>query len=98
MALIPKQNNYGTCLACGEEGWLTRDHVVPRSVLRKHGVYNAPVNIQRLCQPCNNRKANTAVDYRSADEHWRLIRWLDAIGLNFITVIHTPSEFSQRAA
>lgn len=48
------------CLACGSDGDLHIDHVVPLAV----GGAHAEENFQTLCGPCNMAKAATAVDYR----------------------------------
>lgn len=52
---------YGNkCLACGAEGQLERDHVVPLI----HGGPNTLDNIQPLCHACNVRKGSQTIDYR----------------------------------
>lgn len=65
---------YGNrCLACGAEDlsyalngrmeadvMITIDHVIPKS----KGGTNDINNLQPLCKPCNNAKADTIVDYR----------------------------------
>jgi|SRR5579871_1043921 len=52
---------YGSlCLACGQDGPLTVDHVVPLS----KGGTNYADNLQPLCLPCNLRKGTRTVDYR----------------------------------
>lgn len=48
------------CLACGSDGPLTIDHVVPIS----KGGTNTADNVQPLCGPCNVRKATKTIDYR----------------------------------
>jgi 5-methylcytosine-specific restriction endonuclease McrA len=54
---------YGNrCLACGSDGSLTADHVVPLS----RGGRGDIGNIQPLCQPCNSRKHAKSIDYRKA--------------------------------
>jgi 5-methylcytosine-specific restriction protein A len=49
-----------TCLRCGTTAALTLDHVIPVSM----GGTNAPGNLQTLCEPCNQWKANRAMDFR----------------------------------
>ncbi len=48
------------CLACGEQGPLTVDHVIPLS----KGGANDISNIQPLCGSCNSKKGVAIVDYR----------------------------------
>ncbi|MEU3281590.1 HNH endonuclease [Streptomyces antibioticus] len=50
------------CLACGSDGPLTIDHVVPVS---KGGV-NTAANVQPLCSTCNTSKGAKTIDYRPA--------------------------------
>jgi 5-methylcytosine-specific restriction endonuclease McrA len=55
------KTQYGQrCLACGSDGPLTIDHVVPVS----KGGANTAANVQPLCGPCNSSKATKIVDYR----------------------------------
>lgn len=57
------QAQYGhRCLACGSDGPLTIDHVVPVS----KGGANTAANVQPLCGPCNSSKATKTTDYRPA--------------------------------
>lgn len=49
-----------TCLCCGKETELTRDHVLPISL----GGTNDIGNIQPLCLTCNLKKNNKHIDYR----------------------------------
>ncbi len=57
------QTQYGNrCLACGSDGPLTIDHVVPVS----KGGANTAANVQPLCGPCNSAKATKTIDYRPA--------------------------------
>ena len=50
------------CLCCGKSGIkLTKDHIVPIS----RGGENGIDNIQPLCQPCNVKKGNDSIDYRT---------------------------------
>lgn len=51
---------HNRCLACGREGDLTRDHIVPLS----KGGSNDIGNIQPLCGPCNSAKGTQIIDYR----------------------------------
>lgn len=54
-------NKYGNkCLACGNAGKLTIDHVVPLS----RGGSNSIDNIQPLCLGCNLSKHDKIIDYR----------------------------------
>lgn len=48
------------CCACGSDGPLEMDHVIP---LSKGGTHS-PENIQPLCVPCNRKKADKTIDYR----------------------------------
>lgn len=48
------------CLACGQQGRLTVDHVVPLSA----GGSNRIDNLQPLCKPCNSSKGDKTIDYR----------------------------------
>ena len=50
----------GVCLACGSDGPLTADHVVPVS----KGGANDIINIQPLCGSCNSKKGIKVIDYR----------------------------------
>lgn len=59
-ALCTKHGN--RCLACGKEGALTVDHVLPVS---KGGTGDIG-NIQPLCLPCNLKKYDRHIDYRPA--------------------------------
>lgn len=52
------------CLACGEAGPLTVDHVIP---LAKDGA-NTIENLQPLCLPCNMAKGLAATDYRAPEQ------------------------------
>lgn len=57
------------CLRCDRaegsdfESRLTRDHVIALS----RGGDNWITNIQPLCRPCNNWKANRRIDYRNRE-------------------------------
>ncbi|WP_435279339.1 HNH endonuclease [Streptomyces sp. 1222.5] len=48
------------CLACGSDGPLTIDHIVPVS----RGGANTAANVQPLCGRCNSAKATKTIDYR----------------------------------
>lgn len=50
------------CVACGGEGLMTVDHVVPLS----KGGSNTIDNIQPLCRTCNVRKNASTIDHRNA--------------------------------
>lgn len=53
---------YGNiCLACGRQGNLTVDHVIPIS----KGGSNSIENIQPLCGTCNSIKHSKIIDFRS---------------------------------
>lgn len=50
------------CLACGNaDEPLTADHIVPIA----NGGVNTIGNLQPLCGPCNNKKRNRSIDYRT---------------------------------
>lgn len=76
----------GYCLACGTRENITRDHVVPKSVMKALGLHSTRDNFQPLCSPCNGDKANTIVDYRPAAAHEKLVAYLAEHGvtLDFI--------------
>ena len=57
---IFKRDNY-TCLCCGSKYSLSIDHIVP---VNKNGL-NRLGNLQTLCTPCNSRKSDKIIDYRS---------------------------------
>lgn len=79
------------CLACEEPvDKLTKDHVVPRVVLRdtmgmmryaKFCSQVRSVNIQPLCSDCNSRKGNRIIDWRDQYEHDRLRNKLKQWGI-----------------
>lgn len=52
------------CQRCGEREGLQYDHVLP---LSKGGLHH-PINIQRLCRSCNEKKQASCVDYRSISQ------------------------------
>lgn len=56
---VYKRDGY-RCLKCGCTENLTLDHVLPRS----KGGSNEIENLQTLCKPCNEDKADTYIDYR----------------------------------
>ena len=49
------------CLCCGQQKPLSADHIVPVS----KGGANTIDNIQPLCKPCNSRKGDKTIDYRT---------------------------------
>lgn len=56
-------SRYGhRCLACGSDGPLTIDHIVPVS----RGGANTAANVQPLCATCNTSKGTKTIDYRPA--------------------------------
>lgn len=78
------------CVVCGEEGNITKDHVVPRLVLRimlgreKYADFCSVVrkiNIQPMCGPDNNIKATRVADLRTPEEHAQLCEYLDLFGI-----------------
>lgn len=78
------------CVVCGEQGDITKDHVVPRLVLRimlgREAYANfcsevRKVNIQPMCGPDNNLKATRIADLRSPEEHAQLCVYLDKYGI-----------------
>jgi hypothetical protein len=78
------------CLICGETENVTKDHVVPRLVLRMllgrepYAKFCSEVrkdNIQWLCGPHNNEKGTRVIDYRDDDRHAALLAWLDKYGI-----------------
>lgn len=62
------------CLACGEKGKLTPDHVIP--IVR--GGTSDISNIQPLCITCNKRKHTKTTDYRTkpGGKRWKQGRLL----------------------
>jgi 5-methylcytosine-specific restriction endonuclease McrA len=58
LALVERYG--GRCLACGSDGPLTMDHVVP---LARGGLHDIS-NLQPLCRPCNLQKWLSPRDYR----------------------------------
>lgn len=78
------------CLVCYTKENITRDHVVPRVVLRMvmereeyfdfcQNVRKA--NIQPLCGPCNGYKSSRVADLRNATERERLLGFMDDYGI-----------------
>lgn len=49
------------CLCCGSKKRLSKDHIQPIA----SGGSNDVSNLQTLCIPCNSRKGNRTIDYRS---------------------------------
>ena len=60
---------YGNrCLMCGRAGVpLTWDHVLPKSLGGKGGLYNR----QPLCERCNQAKGNRWIDFRVSPPRWQ---------------------------
>ena len=59
------REKYGSiCLACGQDGPLSVDHVIPLS----KGGSNYADNLQPLCLPCNLKKGTRTLDYRRAGQ------------------------------
>lgn len=56
--ILARYNN--RCLACGIDGGLTIDHVIPVS----KGGLNTAANVQPLCGSCNSSKSTKTTDYR----------------------------------
>ena len=54
-----KQSDDHTCVECGSKKNLTVDHIVPRA----KGGTNHRRNLQVLCQPCNNKKADKLTSF-----------------------------------
>lgn len=91
-----------TCLACGVEAEkLTKDHVVPRVVLRdtmgmmRYARFCSSVrsvNIQQLCSDCNSRKGSRVIDYREQFEHDRLRNRLKQWGIMKHIEFENPEE------
>ena len=85
------------CLSCERKvEKLTKDHVVPRVVLRdilgmlRYARFCSSVrslNIQPLCSDCNSRKGNRTIDWRTQYEHDvlrnRLKQWGIIEAVNF---------------
>lgn len=74
------------CLSCGIQEGLTKDHVVPRLVLRillgreDYADFCSEVrkvNVQPLCGRCNNQKATRIIDFRTQEEHEQLCFYLE---------------------
>lgn len=80
----------GYCLRCGTREDITRDHVVPKSVMNRLGLHSPKWNFQPLCSPCNGDKAAQIIDYRPNHEHERLVKWLAKHGVEL--------EFERRGA
>lgn len=49
-----------TCLRCGKETKMSKDHIVPRVLGGDETLYN----LQPLCLPCNISKSGKMIDYR----------------------------------
>ena len=53
------------CLYCGSSSSkLEADHILPRNAV---GSSNCWKNLQTLCEPCNQRKTDQHIDYRTAE-------------------------------
>lgn len=89
------------CLRCGTTEDLTRDHVIPKAVLKRiltrdeyehfsQKTGRPGLNIQVLCAECNQDKGCTTIDYREPTITDRLRSWLEehygVILVNFNTV------------
>lgn len=89
------------CLKCGADEGITRDHVVPRVLLRqamdldtyqRFSHESRDVNIQPLCGPCNGEKADRAIDYRPIEEHVKLLLLLERWGLDIEVQVGKPHK------
>ena len=60
------------CVKCGDPTNRTCDHVMPRSV--RMDLSTSIVNMQPLCQKCNNEKDSDYVDYRTDMQRKALIQ------------------------
>ena len=69
-------------MRCKASGTTTRDHVVPRVLLKlqlsrdeyhRWSTEARYVNIQPLCADCNGLKGGRAADYRTVEEHAELL-------------------------
>ena len=76
--------DWNACLKCFSEVNITIDHIIPLS----KGGTNHKENLQTLCKPCNEEKADRAIDYRVLSEgveidffDWR--QSLDQIDLKY---------------
>lgn len=90
------------CVACGRPGDLTRDHVVPRLILRimlgreqyaKFCSEVRKVNIQPMCGPDNNKKATRVIDFRPREQHEQLLFYLDKHGILDDVEFENPEGF-----
>lgn len=73
MTKLAKIVAYGECNWCGRTRYLTRDHVIPRSL----GGSNGRSNIVMACEDCNSLKGDMkpehwAVVMRDIPQWWRL--------------------------
>jgi 5-methylcytosine-specific restriction endonuclease McrA len=67
--VLQESSRWGTCAYCGREGYLTVDHVVPRS----RGGDNTLENRVMACPPCNHLKADFLLE-ELPEGWWRLSR------------------------
>lgn len=90
------------CLACEQEvEKLTKDHVVPRVVLRdtmgrwRYARFCSSVravNIQHLCSGCNSRKGSRIIDWREQHRHDQLRNRLKQWGIMEHIEFEDPAE------
>lgn len=94
------------CLVCKETEGVTRDHVVPRLVLRMvleretYAHFCSKVrkgNIQPLCGFCNNYKATRVVDLRDDETQAHLLNHLFDYGIYDAIVFEDPDEYIKEA-
>ena len=94
------------CLVCGTDEGITRDHVVPRVVLRmvlgREEYFDfcqtvRKANIQPLCGPCNGYKSSRVVDLRGYSGHSRLLDFLEDYDIIDSVVFEEPKVFLEEA-
>ncbi len=68
---IFRRDNY-KCVYCDFSGFLTLDHLIPRSFRFDYGmpyyIYNSPSNIVSACRYCNEDKSNLPLEH-FLDDH-----------------------------